>query len=287
MLIEPDSKRTIAVDTYHVDHLGPIPSTNRNYAHILSIIDSFTKFIWHFPVKTRTAAETLEKVKDLSNVFGNPNRIISDRGTAFTANLFQDYCKDEGIESILCTTGVPRGNGQIERINRIIISSLTKLSTDNPEKWYLHVRDIQKFLNNTHQRAINTTPFQLMFGVKMKTKDSEISKIIEEEMQNDFDQERDEMRLQAKQEINKIQEENRRTFNSKRKIARKYEVGDLVAIGKTQFVTGAKLKPKNCGPYEITQIKKNDRYEIKKLGHHEGPNKTNTAADNMKPWPKI
>lgn len=58
----------------------------------------------------------------------------------------------------------------------------------------------------------------------------------------------------------------------------------MVAIEKTQFETKAKLKPKNLGPYEITEVKQKDRYVVNKVGQHDGPYKTSTAAEKMKPW---
>jgi len=67
-------------------------------------------------------------------IFGNPCRIISNRGTAFTSNNFTDYCAKENIEQILITTGIPRANDQVERINRIFIPSLTKLTDPECEK---------------------------------------------------------------------------------------------------------------------------------------------------------
>lgn len=54
-------------------------------------------------------------------VFGNPSRIISDRGITFTVKEFETYCTEEGIEHINITTRVSRGNTQIEWIYRILI----------------------------------------------------------------------------------------------------------------------------------------------------------------------
>lgn len=283
----PINKEPIPFDTFHLDHLGPMPSTNKNYAHILAIIDSFTKFVWLFPVKSTTANETINKLKIVTNVFGNPRRIIADRGTAFTSNIFKEFCREEDIQLNFCTTGVPRGNGQIERINRIIISTLSKLSIENAEKWFKHVEDVQRVINSTHQRTINTTPFELMFGVKMRKKDVDIQRMIDEEMKENFNEERDELRQQAKENILKIQEQNKRNFDRKRKEASKYEMNDLVAIKKTQFSTGAKLKPKNVGPYKITKIKSHDRFDVEKVGNHDGPNITSTSADHMTKWPTM
>lgn len=96
-----------------------------------------------------------------------------------------------------------------------------------------------------------------------------------------------EMLKMIEEEINKITEENRKTFNNKRKEAQLYDTGDLVAIAKTQFETGGKLKKKFLGPYKITEVKGNDRYNVEKIGTQEGPNKTSTAAENMKPWGRI
>lgn len=249
-------------------------------------MDSFTKFFWLFPVKSTTAAETLKKVRMVTDVFGNPRRIITDKGSAFTSNDFREFCADEDIELVLCTTGVPRGNGQVERINRIIIAVLGKISIDNPEKWYVHLGDVQRFLNKSFQRSIKMTPFELMIGVKMKTKaDAQISEIIEEEITNDFSCQRDLLRQTAKQQIDKVTEENRQTYNSKRKEATLYKIGDLVLISRTQFGTGMKLRPKNYGPYRVTKVKGCDRYDVEKVGDHEGPGKTSTSSDNMKKWP--
>lgn len=115
----------------------------------------------------------------------------------------------------------------------------------------------------------------------------EIAEVIEKEIRQDFNSERNELRIQAGDAIHAIQQENRKSFNANRKPAKKYNINDLVAITKTQFQTGAKLKSKNAGPYKITKIKGNERYDVEKIGNHEGPSKTSTLAEYMKPWPRI
>lgn len=127
-LLNPIDKKATPLDTYHIDRLGPMPSTKKAYNHIFVVVDAFTKFVWLYPTKTTTADETISKLKNQATTFGNPRRVISDRGAAFTSNAFQEYCKSENIEHVLITSGVPRANGQVERINRVIIPVLTKLS---------------------------------------------------------------------------------------------------------------------------------------------------------------
>ncbi|GFS98476.1 retrovirus-related Pol polyprotein from transposon 17.6 [Trichonephila clavipes] len=122
-------------NTYHVDFIGPLPSTNKSYQHIFTVVDAFTKFTWLYPVKTVSAESALEKLKQQQKTFGNPIRVISDRGSAFTSKLFNDYCDVENIQHLQIATGIPRGNGQVERIHRTLIPVLTKLSLDDSTKW--------------------------------------------------------------------------------------------------------------------------------------------------------
>ncbi|KAL0811905.1 hypothetical protein ABMA28_009319 [Loxostege sticticalis] len=142
-------------------------------------------------------------------------------------------------------------------------------------------------LNSTYQRSIDTTPFELLVGTKMKSKeDVELLDLILEEEKNCFMLERDDLRKSAKEYILKIQEENQRSYNKKRKESTKYKVGDFVAIKRTQFGGCLKLKPKYLGPYEVKNVKPNDRYDVEKVDHSaEGPCRTSSCADYMKPWP--
>ncbi|GFW02167.1 retrovirus-related Pol polyprotein from transposon 17.6 [Trichonephila clavipes] len=123
--LKPISKESIPLSTYHVDFIGPLPSTNKSYQHIFTVVDAFTKFTWLYPVKTVSAESALEKLKQQQKTFGNSIRIISDRGSTFTSKLFNDYCDEENIQHLQIATGVPRGNGQVERIHRTLIPVLT------------------------------------------------------------------------------------------------------------------------------------------------------------------
>ena len=95
---------------------------------------------------------------------------------------------------------------------------------------------------------------------------------------------REELRKEDKQKILKIQEENKRQQDKKCETAHKHNVGDLVAIQRTQFGSGLELRIKYFAPYKITKVKSKDRYEIQKLEEHDDPNTKSTIADLMKKW---
>ena len=57
--LNPIDKGEQPLDTYHIDHLGPIPSTRKNYNHLFVVINSFTKFSWIYPTKSTNAEEAI------------------------------------------------------------------------------------------------------------------------------------------------------------------------------------------------------------------------------------
>ncbi|GFW18652.1 retrovirus-related Pol polyprotein from transposon 17.6 [Trichonephila clavipes] len=264
---------------------GPLPSTKKCYKHLFTVIDSFSKFVWIYPVKSTSTKDALDKLILQQTIFGNPSKIITDKGSAFTSTEFQKFCQDESIERIQITTIVPRGNGQIKRMHETIIPVLTKLTIEEPEKWFKHVHRLQRIMNSTTTRSTKFTPFEVLIGEKMKQKeDLKIKHLLEDELSEQFINKRKTLSNEAKENILRLQDENKKQYNKHRKPAYTYKPGDTVAIQRTQFGTGLKLRPKYFGPYEVTKVNKHDRYEVQKIGQHEGSNVTSTSADKMKKW---
>ncbi|GFX00569.1 transposon Tf2-6 polyprotein [Trichonephila clavipes] len=196
--LHPFVKDDIPLNTYHIDHLGPLATSSKNYKFILAVIDSFTKFVWLYPTKTTSTSEVIKKLDIHRTTFGNPRFLITDRGTTFTSDEFHTYCSEQKITLHHITTGLPRANGQVERINRTIIPVLSKMSEDDPTKWFKHVPSLQEVLNTTFQRSINTTPFELLFGKQINNKtDLRIQQLIYEQLQLEFNENRELLRKAA------------------------------------------------------------------------------------------
>lgn len=74
--------------------------------------------------------------------------------------------------------------------------------------------------------------------------DPQIRELLKKEQVANFQSDRDELRKQVKENIAKIQRENRATYNNKRKLATKYKENDVIAIKSTQLGPGLKLANK-------------------------------------------
>ncbi|GFX67740.1 hypothetical protein TNCV_1564421 [Trichonephila clavipes] len=101
--------------------------------------------------------------------------------------------------------------------------------------------------------------------------DIEIVELLNDEITAQLLEQRDALRQDAKKQIYKVQDENHRTYNLRRRQAH-----DQVAIKRTQFGPGLKLKQKYLGPYKVTKVKHNDTYDVEKCDFVDGSSKTST-----------
>ena len=90
-------KKSIPFHTVHADHLGPLEKTSKGFRHLLVIIDAFTKFIRLYACKTTTSSESIKCFKDYFRSYSKPQRVVTDRGTAFTSAEFRNFMKSEKI----------------------------------------------------------------------------------------------------------------------------------------------------------------------------------------------
>uniref|UniRef100_A0A0A1WLR9 RNA-directed DNA polymerase n=1 Tax=Zeugodacus cucurbitae TaxID=28588 RepID=A0A0A1WLR9_ZEUCU len=118
--LTPIPKDDQPLGTYHLDHLGPLTATAKRYNHILSVVDAFSKFVWLYPTKDTGALAVIDRLGKQAAIFGNPRRIITDRGAAFTSQVFKNYCSEQGIQH-RCAEGKrtggahpPNGNPNID-----------------------------------------------------------------------------------------------------------------------------------------------------------------------------
>lgn len=109
----------------------------------------------------------------------------------------------------------------------------------------------------------------------------EIIVLMEQETIQALQEGRGELRLAAKETLLKIRGENKKTCNRKCTPARKYTESNLVFVKQRQFGSKLKLKQKYFGPYKISKVKRNDRYEVvcASVSDCEEPSMTSTATD--------
>lgn len=161
------SKVTKPFEIIHIDHFGPIDPTEKGFKHILLVVDAFTRFTWLFPVKTVGSTEVIIHLTNLFIIFGNPQTLISDRGTGFISREFEKFLQSRNVKHVLVAVAAPWANGMVERVNRFLTSSLQKL-VDELQEWDSCLESVQYVINNTYHTSLKNTPSILLLGYDLR-----------------------------------------------------------------------------------------------------------------------
>jgi transposase InsO family protein len=102
--------------------------------------------------------------------FGVPNHIITDLGSQFTSQEFQDYCNWLGTRVCYASVAHPKSNSQVERANVEALQGL-RTTTFNRLKgcgknWVDQVPSVLWSLRTTTTRSTGETPFSLVYGAE-------------------------------------------------------------------------------------------------------------------------
>lgn len=117
------------------------------------------------PTRDQTAATTAKAVwKNLFQVYGSPEHILSDRGAAFTSDLFQQLCLLYGCRMKRTMAYHPQGNGACERFNQTILKLLGTLTDEAQSQWPSRLPALLQAYNNTPHGTTGLTPYYVVFG---------------------------------------------------------------------------------------------------------------------------
>lgn len=279
--LHPIPKPDKIFHTLHLDHLGPFIRSKRGNIYILGIIDSFSKFIFVKAVRNTKSSTTVKVLEDIFATIGNPKVLISDQGTSFTSAEFKNFTNLIGTKHILNAVATPRANGQIERYNRTILSSLASMNHNLHEAdWDLNLPKLQWSLNNTINRGIGKAPAEVVFGHRTTNSPQGI-------IATSCDQEREDIRQDVKDTIKRQQTIMKQRFDKNRLPTKHFKEDELVMIPNYTQEKGKsnKLVQKFKGPFKITAVLDNDRYEVSSIeGHAIRKYKNIFPADHLKPW---
>ena len=148
--------------------IGPLPIAPGGFKHILVVVDKFTKWVEVKPITKISSDHAVEFISKILHRFGFHNTIITDLGSNFTSQSFWDYCENSYIDVKYVSVAHPRANGQVERINRLIIDGLKKRIFDKTSKkggkWLTELPHVVWGLRTQPSKATSQTPFFLVYG---------------------------------------------------------------------------------------------------------------------------
>jgi hypothetical protein len=69
--------------------VGPLKRAKSGFEYIYVAIDKSTKWIEYKPLVKYSATKAVEFIQEIMNLFGMPNRVITDLGSPFTTIEFR------------------------------------------------------------------------------------------------------------------------------------------------------------------------------------------------------
>ncbi|RWS04318.1 hypothetical protein B4U79_11157, partial [Dinothrombium tinctorium] len=274
-------------NTLHIDHLGALPRSSRGRRHLLVAICNFTKMVFLRPVTTTAAKQTIQAINSIIEQMWVPDRIVVDRGTAFKNRAFQEYCAEHSIQLIFNSTANPRANGQVERVNRVLVPLLASLCR-NPEMrdWDIQTVQAAIALNSRVNRSTGKTPMELMYGFRPRTV---VDNVLAAEVDNDEEEEEprvEAIREEAMNNIVRAQESQKKNYDLRRCRGRPFAVDDIVAVRRfTNRTDGqpSKLSSLYRGPFKISERLGESLYRITSIDPRR-PYSSTAPADQLKRW---
>jgi len=156
----PPGRRPFAV--IHIDRLGPLETNIKGNRYLLVIVHNLTKYVTLYVSKTTGTAGVIKRLEEFIKQKGLPDRIISDRGTAFTSEKFKKFCQDQGTHHTLNSTRHLQANSQVKRVNRTLIP-VYRITGEDQCCWNQKLTEIEQDLNTAY-KATKKTPYETVYG---------------------------------------------------------------------------------------------------------------------------
>lgn len=126
--------------------------------------DTFSGWVEAHPTKHETAQTVAKKLlEDILPRYGFPAMIGSDNGPAFISQVTQAVAKAMGANWKLHCAYRPQSSGRVERINRTLKETLTKLTMETGGDWVALLPFALYRARNTPY-TLGFTPHEIVFG---------------------------------------------------------------------------------------------------------------------------
>ena len=149
-----------------MDLVGPItPVTTKGNKFILTCIDMLTGYTMAIPIPDKSAKTICDAYRThVYCIFGGSSRILTDNGTEFKNEQFNELCAQLEIKRVYSPVYTPEANGRLEAWHRFFKACVAKHIRGNAAEWDEVVPLAAAAYNFFPCQSAGESPFVLMFG---------------------------------------------------------------------------------------------------------------------------
>ena len=148
----------------HLDFAGPFLDSM-----FLIVVDSHSKWLEVFPMKTATSHTTIVSLRKLFAQFGLPEHVVTDNGSQFTSHEFRQFLERNNIHHTCSAPGHPATNGIAERYVGYFKQQMKKMSA-TPFSVHEKLCNFLLSYRTTPHPATNESPCVLLMKRQLRTR---------------------------------------------------------------------------------------------------------------------
>jgi hypothetical protein len=168
----PNHGSKYATSTYqtmqciNIDAIGPLPTSRNGYEHILVVVDTFTRWIEIYPIRSTTSLDAARCLVQHFGRFGIPSVIRSDRGTQFVNDMIQSMLSFLHVDQQLSIAYSKEENAIVERANQEVMRHLRAFIMDKNiiTDWEDYLPFVMQIMNSKVHYTTGVSPAHLLFG---------------------------------------------------------------------------------------------------------------------------
>lgn len=127
--------------------------------------------------KSTSSKEIIKHFTSLLDIFDNPDKIVSNRETAFASHEFSKFVRVYNIKHHQVSIAAPWVNGLVKRVNRFLKSSLRKLVDEFA--WNVCLPTLQYVINNTFHTFIKNSTSKELLGYDQRNQGDQDASLVE------------------------------------------------------------------------------------------------------------
>ncbi|CAF2059664.1 unnamed protein product [Rotaria magnacalcarata] len=176
------TKQILSIDYLSRIQISLIDMTSRpsgNFKWILHTKDSFSKFVWAYPLESKEVEPVTEKLLNQFYTFGPSCILQSDNGKEFVTQIINKMRKT-WVDLVILNGKIPpvEARALIEHDNRTLVIALEKwMQHNHTDNWSKGLGPVVYAINTSLVKITNKTPFEVIFREGLRS-DFEIWKAI-------------------------------------------------------------------------------------------------------------
>ena len=141
-----------------------MPQSSDGKRYILTIIDSFSRFLYCYPTVRDRAIDAAHGLVHFMTEYEIPKVISSDRGTHFVNAVLEDLCDKLHITQKFHTAWRPQSSGNIERAHRTLKNAIWATAADRNCSWTDTLPYVRRAMNRSKNSATGCSPYYTIYG---------------------------------------------------------------------------------------------------------------------------